>query len=150
MQQTDHVDCSDLPKEWDGTETIRQRLRDGGKLVSQEKGKDVKIPKCSANYDVMVPILAQIGAGSRLAGIEDLRSAVSQVYSMNNRESSEDDVDDDAWDIRDMVSFIKRKTRREEVSKEFCLRVLTFYLGLLSGLWVFIWYASIPYDIENI
>ena len=82
----------------------------------------------------MVPILAQIGAGSRLAGIEDLRSAVSQVYSMNNRESSEDDVDDDAWDIRDMVSFIKRKTRREEVSKEFCLRVLTFYLGLLSGL----------------
>ena len=111
------MDCTVLPKEWDDVESVRERVRGGLGLVSIEQGSgSVKIPRCVDNSDLLVPILAQIGAGSRLAEVDCLREAVAKVYQTYSREVTDDVVDDDAWAIRDMVFFIKRKTQREEVS----------------------------------
>eukprot|EP00435_Cladocopium_sp_Y103_P018035 s328_g4.t1 len=112
-----HVDCTVLPKEWDNLESLRERVRGGLGLVSIESGSNgVKIPRCVNNSDLLVPILAQVGAGCRLAEVDGLREAVAEVYQANSREVTEDAIDDDAWAIRDMVFFVKRKTQREEVS----------------------------------
>ena len=113
---TTYVDCNSLPGEWDSADVIRDRLRTNQSLVSDAGGKDVKIQRCVANYDVLIPILAQIGCGCRLAEIEGLREAVGNIYARNQREPTSDMVDDDAWSVRDMVFFIKRKTQRQEVS----------------------------------
>ena len=111
-----YVDCTSLPGEWDSADEIRNRLRSNQQLVSNDGGKDVKIQRCVANYDVLIPILTQIGCGCRLAEIEGLREAVGNVYARNQREPTTDIVDDDAWSVRDMVFFVKRKTQRQEVS----------------------------------
>lgn len=111
-----HVDCSSLHGEWDACENLRCRLRDGDPLVSDDKGKTVRIPRCVENYELLIPILGQIGAGCRLAEIDGLREAVEIFYKKNHRQSTSDIVDDDAWSIRDMVFFVKRKTQRQEVS----------------------------------
>lgn len=113
-----YVDCTLLPSEWDSVEAIRERLRNGKPLiVSEDSMSTVKIPKCSANQDVLIPILAQVGAGYRLAEIDGLRDAVAKIYADNSRQTTEDMIDDAAWAIRDMVYFVKRKTQRSEVSK---------------------------------
>ena len=113
-----YVDCKSLPSEWDAQETIRSRLRAGEPLVNDEKGSAVKIPRCVANHELLIPILAQIGSGCRLAEIDGLRDAVANIYSNNNRQATEDMVDDAAWSLRDMSTFVKRKASREEVSLE--------------------------------
>ena len=111
-----YVDCTSLPGEWDSADEIRNRLRSNQQLVSNDGGKDVKIQRCVANYDVLIPILTHIGCGCCLAEIEGLREAVGNVYARNQREPTTDIVDDDAWSVRDMVFFVKRKTQRQEVS----------------------------------
>lgn len=121
-----YVDCATLPAEWDANEALRDRLRGGKPLVSDDQGKAIKIPRCVENYELLIPILAQIGGGSRLAEIDGLREAVAQVYGKNQRQVSEDIVDGDAWSIRDMVSFIKRKTQRAEVSRVALSRLVVF------------------------
>ena len=112
-----HVDCSTLHEEWDGSEEVRARVRKGDGLLSEEGGKDMKIPRCVANSELLIPILLQIGAGCRLAEIEGLREAVKKTYDLNQRSVTEADIDEAAWGIRDMIFFVKRKTQREEVSK---------------------------------
>ncbi|CAK8992001.1 Uncharacterized protein SCF082_LOCUS2903 [Durusdinium trenchii] len=113
-----YVDCAGLAEEWDGMETIRNRLRKGEHLLSEKGGKDVKIPRCVENYDVLTPILVQIATGCRLAEIDGLRDSVAQAYRINHQEADDHKVDDAAWGIRDMVTFIKKKTQRREPSKD--------------------------------
>ena len=112
-----YVDCSVLSAEWDSSEAIRNRLRDGLPLTNiVDKKASVKIPTCVSNYDVLLPILAQVANGARLAEIDDLRDAVAAVYAQHSRQVTETDVDDDAWGLREMTAFVKRKAQRQEPS----------------------------------
>ena len=113
-----YVDCDFLPKLWDDNEGIRQRLRDGLPLVNCDKGVDVKIGKCVVNHDLLIPILNQIAEGCRIAEIDPLRDACEAAYKKCSRTVTTADVDEAAWAIRDMTTFIKRKAQREEVSLE--------------------------------
>ena len=140
---TSYVDCASLRGEWDNSETIRSRLRDGGALVTPlGKGQSVNIQFCVTNYECLIPILAQIGAGSRLAEIDGLRDAVADTYSANQREATTDMIDEDAWTIRDMVSFVKRKTQRREVSLVHQLELLVYFV--LSPLAVVVEFYCVP------
>lgn len=112
-----YVDCDTLPGEWDNNDILRDRIRKEGILLTASGGNDVKIPRCAANSDVLIPILAQIGAGCRLAEIDGLREAVENFYSKHQKTCQEDDISKTAWDIREMVFFVKRKTQRKEVSR---------------------------------
>lgn len=106
-----------LPAEWDSSEAIRTRLRDGLALTNiVDKKASVKIPTCVSNYDVLLPILAQVANGARLAEIDELRDAVAALYAQHSRQVAESDVDDDSWALREMLSFVKRKTQRKEPS----------------------------------
>ena len=127
-----YVDCEILPKIWDDTESIRARIRAGLPLVNVEKGTDVKIPKCVVNMDLLIPILNQIGEGCRIAEIDPLRDACAAAYKMHSRSVTAADVDDAAWGVRDMVSFIKRKVQREEVSQDFWPTSYVLYIFMFS------------------
>ena len=128
---TSYVDCTSLRGEWDSSETIRSRLRGDGTLVTPlGKGQNVNIQYCVSNYECLIPILAQIGAGSRLAEIDGLRDAVADTYSANQREATTEMIDEDAWSIRDMVSFVKRKTQRREVSLVHQFELLVYFVVL--------------------
>lgn len=111
-----YVDCSTLAGEWDSSEAIRDRLREGGHLTVMDRKSSVKIPTCTSNCDVLIPILAQVAKGARIAEIDELRDAVQATYAKHSRQVTDSEVDDDAWALREMMFFVKRKTQREEPS----------------------------------
>lgn len=127
-----YVDCDILPKLWDDTESIRDRLRDGLPLVNCEKGADVKIGKCVVNHELLIPILNQIAEGCRIAEIDPLRDACEAVYKKCSRTVTASEVDEAAWGVRDLVTFVKRKAQREEVSLEFRLTFMYWIFFMLS------------------
>lgn len=117
-------DCTDLANEWDHMESIRSRLREGGKLLPERIGDDPTIKQIVANQDVVHAILGRfVGCGLKLPDINPLREQVSNMYVKCNRQIGEDEVDDDAWDIRGMLRMIKRKAGRGEVSMDTLLNL---------------------------
>lgn len=116
-------DCSGLAEEWDQSENIRARLRDGLPLAdSIQKSRDSSIAQCIKNVDVLNPLLHKFyTCGLKLPEIEPLREQVSKVYSLSSRTPSEDIVDDDGWELKKMLRLLKRKANRGEVSTEFQL-----------------------------
>lgn len=108
-------DSNQLSEEWDACPNIRDKLRNQKPLIGLSD-HDVKIPKCVANADLISPVLLQVGAGTRLPEIEQLRECVSTLFSLNQITATEDVIDDASWDIRKMLRFVKMKAQRREVS----------------------------------
>ena len=114
-------EASGLGSEWDGLDVVRDRLRAGKPLVVQPKtkGKDATIPECTSNSDVLLPALQRLFVSQlKLPDIESLREEVNIVYSKNQRQAKEDEIDDAAWDLRKMLRFIKRKANRDNPSQD--------------------------------
>ena len=113
-------DCSGLSEEWDQNEDIRSRLRNGLGLVRDvAKSKDSTIAQCTANSDVLHPALHKLfAAGLKLPEIDRLREECARTYAKASKTPEADTVDDDAWELRKMCRFVKRKANREEVSQE--------------------------------
>ena len=102
-----------LKNQWDHLESIRTRLREG-RLTPR---KDIDDPTIKQIVDVVHAILGRfVGCGLKLLDFEPLREHVSNIYVKCNRQVGEEDVDDDAWDVRGMLRMIKSKAERGEVS----------------------------------
>jgi len=122
-------DASGLGKEWDDCESIRARLRSGKNLVVgvRNKGQDATISECTANSDVLIPVLQKLFVSQlKLPEITHLRQQVEEAYQKCQREVQADTVDDDAWDIRKMIRFCKRKANRAEPSLDAWLCPILF------------------------
>lgn len=105
-----------LRDEWDSTEFLRNKLRAGEALLSGNLS-DFSINRCVLNVDVMTPVVTRSTAcGHKRPEVESLRLEVENLYSMNQREADESHTDDMAWEIRKLLTFIKRKAQRREVS----------------------------------
>ena len=111
---------TDLAKAWDEIETIRDRLRDGKKLLTvQKSGADSSIQECKTNQDVLTPLLHRFFASRlKLPDIGSLRQEIESLYLKANRTPSESEIDDDGWDLRTMMRFVKRKANRGDFSKD--------------------------------
>lgn len=113
-------DLINLSKDWDEVDTIRNRLREGGKFLNVSKsGGDSSIAECKANSDVLHVLLPRfLLSRMTLPLIDPLRSEVEAIYRLASRDPSESEVDDDSWDIRTMLRFLKRKANRNDPSKD--------------------------------
>lgn len=126
-----HFDPVGLGHEWEHCDSIRGRLRDGQPLLNLKTGKspDSNIVECVANQELLQPALARLFAAQlKLPSVPRLRPEVETVYSMCQRTVSESQVDDDAWDIRKMIRFVKRKATRSDPSLETPLQLSSHHL----------------------
>ena len=122
-------DATGLGGEWDQIEAIRNRLRSKEPLLKlpDKKGADATIWECTANNEILIPALHRLQVSQlKLPDISSLREEVGIVYSKSSRGCGEDQIDDDAWDIRKMLRFIKRKCTREDPSLETQLALVLF------------------------
>lgn len=118
-------DASGLGAEWDQIEQVRSNLRAKEPLLKHQnkknKGADATIVECTANSEILIPALHRLNLSQRkLPDITSLRDEVEIVYSKSSREVGQDQIDDDAWDIRKMLRFVKRKCGRNDPSLDAC------------------------------
>ena len=124
-------DCERLADDWDQSESIRGRLRDGQFLVVKHGKKvlpDSSIGECVTNGDTLAPALTRLmAARGKLPDIQSLRDTVVEVYKKSGRVVHDDRVDDDSWEVRKMLRFVKRKAGRGEVSTAPRLKFVLFW-----------------------
>lgn len=116
-------DVEGLDLEWDQSDSLRTRLRSGKTLTVVPNGGTVKadatIAECVANADVLVPCLHRLlPAQLKLPDISNLREVIQNTYDKSSREVTVDQVDDDAWELRKLIRFVKRKAKRSDPSTE--------------------------------
>eukprot|EP00438_Fugacium_kawagutii_P025476 Skav226452 [mRNA] locus=scaffold3855:169188:169556:- [translate_table: standard] len=119
----DRYDVEGLDLEWDQSDSVRTRLRSGKTLtVVPNEGTvkaDATIAECVCNADVLVPCLHRLlPAKLKLPDINNLREVIQNTYDKSSRETTVDQVDDDAWEIRKLIRFTKRKAKRRDPSTE--------------------------------
>ena len=112
--------CAELAVERDSSESIRERLRGGGDLLTCMEllsGRDATIAACCANQEVLLPGCHRLfAAKGKLPVINKLREQVAEVYANNQRVVDQSRIDDMAWEVRKMLRLIKRKGSRKDVS----------------------------------
>ena len=135
----DAFDLTDLSKAWDEVESIREGLRQGNPLVKVSKnGCDSSIQECKQNFEILTPLLHRLFACRlKLPEIRPLRVEIEDTYTKANRDVTESQIDDDAWDLRTMLRFIKRKANRSDTSKEsqhLDVQMLFLHILIIFGL----------------
>ena len=118
-------DAEGLKDDWDTNEVLRARLRSGGPLLTGSIG-DFSVNRCVHNVEVLTPALVRSAAcDHRRPEVDHLREEIADLLQIHNRQPSESDIDDWAWDLRKLITFLKRKSQREEVST--ALRLIQFW-----------------------
>ena len=120
-------DVSGLDEDWDSSESLRDRLRAGNNLTVLPKDgakADATIVECAANADVLIPCLHRLlPAQLKIPQIGPLRDVIEMIYQKNNRQVTVDVTDDDSWEIRKLIRFVKRKAKRGDPSTVFCFLI---------------------------
>ena len=116
---TESIDLKNLHVEWDSIEEIRDRIRDGGDLLISTKGES--IPAILSNSSVLQPLITRMSLTQTkpLPIVEPLRDEVEAIYIKNKRGGNSESVPDvvsESWKIRKLLTFLKMKVRRQEVS----------------------------------
>ena len=116
---TESIDLKNLHVEWDSIEEIRDRIRDGGDLLIPTKGES--IPAILSNSSVLQPLITRMSLTQTkpLPIVEPLRDEVEAIYIKNKRGGNTESVPDvvaASWKIRKLLTFLKMKVRRQEVS----------------------------------
>lgn len=109
-------EASGLGQEWDVVDVLRDRMRGGHNLLLGTL-HEFTVQRACKNIDVLTPVLVRCAeANLRTPEVECLRAEIQSFYQMHQRTESEDTIDDLAWEVRKLLSFVKRKTQRKEVS----------------------------------
>ena len=112
-------DCDGLASKWEGFEGLRNAMRAGSPLVSGSLG-DFTVARVVQNIELLVPVLARsVACKHKRPEVEELREQISVFLNLCQRKTADNDVDDWAWELRKMLTFVKRKVQREEVSTVF-------------------------------
>ena len=118
------TDITDVAQLWDSAPDIRARLRNGEFIMHAQSGLNCDNSVCVLNKSLLMPILAGMFAADRkLPCVNDIRRELGACYELNKRVGPEVDssIAGDSIHIRKLLSFVKAKCRREEVSTEICL-----------------------------
>ena len=112
-----------LYRDWDAEPSIRGRLRDGRTFLHPDTELKCNNTVCILNAAVLTPVLKlmQQNCERKLPGVSDLRTEMAECYGINKRGTNSEDsstIIGDSWHIRKLLSFVKAKVRREEVSNE--------------------------------
>ena len=110
------LDIEGVLDEWDSTQAIRDRLRQGGRLVDTT---DCTVKTCGQYSEVLGPIILRMAGGpNKVPDVSPLREEIPNLYVKNKQDKSveHEDVIEESMIIRKMCGFVKMKVRREEVS----------------------------------
>ena len=114
------LNIQDVHKTWDATVSIRTRIRDGGGVMHEKSGLSCDNYVCGLNSEIVLPILSGMSGSAerKLPSIADIRSEMAILYEINKRTGPEivDKIQAEAMHVRKLLSFIKAKVRRQEVS----------------------------------
>ena len=132
------LDIGGVHEHWESSPEIRGRLRDGGFVMHPQSGLNCDNAVCTMNKQLLLPILAgMFGDDRKLPAVGQIRSELACLYKLSKRVGPdvEQSIAGDAIHIRKLLSFVKAKCRRLEVSTDFCLLQKSFdpFAFLLSS-----------------
>ena len=114
---------SGVNEAWDSSPDVRQRIRDGYGLMHVNSGLSCDNNVCILNSNLLLPLLHTMrdSAERKLPSVGDLRSKMTKVFTMNKRVGPDvaGCVASEAIHVRKLLSHVKAKVRREEVSQVF-------------------------------
>ena len=116
------LNIKDVHVAWDSCDQIRNRLREGGPVMAPETGLYCDNHTCVINYSLLMPLVIAMEQQERkLPSVYDLRHEETILLRMNKRVGPEiaDQVSMDSFQIRKLLSHIKAKVRRKEISAVF-------------------------------
>ena len=115
---------------WDGSQVLRTRMRDGEPFMHPQSGLSADNRVCTLNREILLPMLSAMGSfpDRRLPSIPCLRTEIQAFLECNKRLSPADaaNIPGDAIHIRKLLSFVKAKARREEVSIDFWISLVCY------------------------
>ena len=123
VEEESGLDISGISQVWDGERELRSRLRNGGPFIHPLSDSKVDNQTCVQNIEVLMPLIARMtmSAERKLPGVADLRMEMQVCYEANKRKDNPEDnaaIIADSWHIRKLLSHVKAKVRRNEVSTE--------------------------------
>ena len=110
-----------LSARWEQNDWVRGRLREGLGLVCPIRidRKDLQLNWATNNAQLLTPILERMAeATQKLPAVGRLRGEIATALRLNNCEVDAGKVDEAAWDIRKMLTYVKRRASRKEVSHD--------------------------------
>ena len=116
------LDIGGMHKVWDSMDEVRSRLRAGGTIMHEETGLCCDNRVSVLNKQLLGPLLQGMAGltDRKLPSVGDLRQEIMLCFSLNKRVGK--DLDEkvalEAMHLRKLLSFIKAKCRRAEVSNE--------------------------------
>ena len=126
-----------LSAEWDQDPCVRAKAR-MGQLLDLSQGDDPNNKSAVLNVGPLSPALTRLaGACLKLPEISVLRSELLDLYSSNQQQRTLDEVDDEAWALRSLLRFVKRKTQKRLVSKDAGLVLLACVVPFSFSFYLF-------------
>ena len=116
------LNIANIHVSWDSCDAIRNRLRQGGPVMDPECGLYCDNRACILNYSLLLPmVIAMQHQDRKLPSVYDIRHEETILLRMNKRIGPEiqEQVSMDSFHIRKLLSHIKAKVRRKEVSAVF-------------------------------
>ena len=116
------LNIKDVHKIWDASEEVRRRLRAGLGALHEASSLGVDNNVCSLNSCILRPVLLTMASDSnrKLPNVHDLRTELAALFETSKRLGDEvaKYVAKESVHIRKLLSFVKAKVRREEVSQD--------------------------------
>lgn len=114
------LDLTNLWKDWDGDDNLRQFVRGKHALLFPE-GTTETVKTASQPHRVayLTPLLCRMAAteGCPQPFVDPLRDQIAQFYRENSKEVPDDQVVNDSWSTRKFLGFLKKKARLGKPSK---------------------------------
>ena len=122
MEEGKGLDIQGVHEAWQAEKTLWVRMRDGLPFLHPSTGLTADNRVCILNKEILYPMLQAMGqyVDRRLPNVSNLRAEIQQFLENNKRLQPADvaNVPGDAIHIRKLLSFVKAKVRREEVSQD--------------------------------
>ncbi len=109
--------CEGLCEKWSSIKDIRDSLLGGHPLIPEGTGVD-DIKSAVRVREVLEPVLRMVAEQDKMIPeVPQLRVEVNEIYAKYKQFSRTDsELQNDAWTIRKLCTFVKMKARRLEVS----------------------------------
>eukprot|EP00438_Fugacium_kawagutii_P001857 Skav217733 [mRNA] locus=scaffold3421:25212:25592:+ [translate_table: standard] len=117
------MNCSGLAAQWEGDPDVRNHLRASNQILQYPTGAKFCEPtrnNCVLNSAVLGPILVKLSKtpNFKLPTLEPLQVELALLAERVGATLGEKGVYAPAVELKKLASFIKRKARRREVTKE--------------------------------
>ena len=129
-----------LSQEWEGVETVWERIRVVGDMFKLPVGsKWVEPSRANAvtHSDILLPALRRLATVDehKLPYMAVLDREITALYKKLGKTTSSDIIYRNAQEIKRLLGFLKRKATRKELTKDHLGNpvVQSFFIGFITG-----------------